>query len=103
MAIETIPATVEEITPHWLTQALRSTGVIKNATVTSAYKDDKAFGGITGSLARLLLSYDQDEEGAPQSLIAKLPASDPSRRVSYSSLGSYENMYVSIQKAYSFA
>ena len=46
--MEKIPATVAEITPQWLTQALRSTGVIKSATVTSDDRADVAFQGSTG-------------------------------------------------------
>lgn len=91
MAIEKIPTTVEEVTPQWLTQALRSTRVIKSARVTAADRaGDVAIEGHTGPLARLKLSYDFHEQGAPRSLIAKLPASDPKVRIYLSGTGLYE-------------
>jgi hypothetical protein len=70
-----IPASPEEITATWLTAALRSTGIITSATVTSF--DTKVIGegsGFMGQLARVKLNYDAAEAGAPGSLIAKFPA-----------------------------
>ena len=78
----TIPATPQELTPEWLTAALRDTGTIKNATVTSFdMEPDIAAGvGFMGQLARVAPRYDQPEEGAPQSLIAKFPTHAPENR-----------------------
>ena len=75
MAEMSIPSGPQELTPEWLTNALRSGGAIKNAAVSSF--DVKVIGegaGFLGQLAHVRLHYDRPEEGAPPSLIAKLPA-----------------------------
>ena len=73
-----IPSGPHEITPEWLTAALRESGSNKQAAVQSvgisALGNDH---GITGNLVRLTLSYDQDEDNAPRSLIAKFATTDP--------------------------
>jgi hypothetical protein len=87
----TIPATMDEVTPQWLTQALRAGGVIDNATVTAAEKETIGVGvGILGDLARVTPTYDRDEPGAPRTLVAKLPTQDPAGRGIADMLGFYE-------------
>ncbi len=71
----TYPVNPAEITAEWLTSALRQSGAIKDATVTSF--DAKVIGegaGFMGELAKLSLTYDKAEPDAPQSLIGKFPA-----------------------------
>jgi aminoglycoside phosphotransferase (APT) family kinase protein len=69
-----IPQGQQDLTPRWLTQALRETGTIARASVVSVETHELAgHTGITGQLARLHLAYDVREEGAPRTLIAKLP------------------------------
>ena len=87
MANLKIPYSVEHVTPEWLTDVLRSRGVIKGATVTSFDTEILGVGqGFTGQIARLRLSYDSEEDGAPDSLIAKFPATDPTLRAGLNSL-----------------
>lgn len=87
----TIPATMDEVTPQWLTAALRSGGVIVEATVTAAEKETIGVGvGILGDLARITLTYDREEPGAPKTLVAKLPTQDPAGRGIADMLGFYE-------------
>ncbi|MCI0856621.1 MAG: hypothetical protein J4N98_08010, partial [Chloroflexi bacterium] len=76
-----IPAS-NEVTAEWLTSALRSGGVIKDASVTSLeFEGDIAAGvGFMGQLARIKPTYDQAEEGAPALIIAKFPAAAPDNR-----------------------
>ena len=76
-----IPAS-NEVTAEWLTNALRSSGTIKDATVTSIeFEGDIAAGvGFMGLLARIKPTYDQAEEGAPALIIAKFPATAPDNR-----------------------
>ena len=70
-----IPAGPQELTPQWLTHALRQTGAIEGATVRSFDAETIAEGvGLIGQLARVRLHYDGAEAGAPASLIAKFPA-----------------------------
>ena len=69
-----IPHGPADLSPGWLTGALRETGTIQEASVLSfqadALSQDK---GVTGQLARLTLEVDFQEEGAPRTLIAKFP------------------------------
>jgi hypothetical protein len=81
MKTMSIPAGPEALTAGWLTDALRSTGVIRNAAITSI--DTEVIGegsGFIGQLARVKLSYDRPEEGAPASLIAKFPGASAAGR-----------------------
>jgi len=71
----TIPAGPEALSTEWLTDALRSTGIIKTAKVASFETEVIGEGsGFIGQLARVKLHYDAAEAGAPASLIAKFPA-----------------------------
>jgi hypothetical protein len=70
-----------QLTPEWLTHALKSGGTIDGARVTSY--DAKIIGegtGFMGQLAKLSLTYDKLEPGAPASLIAKFPAAAQENR-----------------------
>jgi hypothetical protein len=81
MKTMTIPAGPEALTAEWLTEALRSTGVISSAAVMSF--DTQIVGegsGFIGQLARIALHYDRSEEGAPATLIAKFPGASPAGR-----------------------
>ncbi len=90
MADMKIPAGIEDVTPEWLTRALRETGIIYKASVTSL--DIQLFEGqgLVGQVARVILRYDLVEEGAPGSLIAKLPTADEAFRAFLAPLGVYE-------------
>ena len=69
------PTNPAAITAEWLTAALRESGAITDATVTAF--DAKVIGagaGFMGELAKLSLTYDKPEAGAPRSLIGKFAA-----------------------------
>ena len=75
------PTNPAEITAEWLTAALRNSGAIEDATVTSF--DATVIGegaGILGQLSKVALTYDTPEEGAPKSVIGKFPAAAPENR-----------------------
>jgi hypothetical protein len=77
----TIPAGPEALSAEWLTDALRSTGIIQTAKVTSFETEVIGEGsGFIGQLARVKLHYDAAEAGAPASLIAKFPAAGAAGR-----------------------
>ena len=86
------PHTPEDITTEWLTDALRSSGIIKTSSATSVDAGDTAAGhGFTGQIARLTVTYDSHGEGAPSSIIAKFPSYDPTIRAAVTdSAMSYE-------------
>lgn len=70
------PKTIEEITAPWLTDVLRGASILRRASVRSV--DIHAIGqgvGFLSGRARVTLRYDQAEEGAPASVVVKLPAS----------------------------
>lgn len=76
-----IPAGPQELTAEWMTEALRSFGVIKDATVTAIKPTVIGEGsGFIGQLAQVALTYDKHEPGAPASLIAKFPGASETGR-----------------------
>ena len=73
-----LPASVEEITPEWLTAALLSTGSA-TGTVTSLESTPIGVGvGVVGALFRLTPPWDG---GGPATVIAKTPSSPSARFV----------------------
>ena len=87
-----IPHTPEDITTDWLTDALRSSGIITSSSVTSINAGDTSAGqGFTGRIARLTVTYDSHEKDVPGSIIAKFPSYDPTIRAAVTdSAMSYE-------------
>ncbi|MGD9893120.1 MAG: phosphotransferase [Dehalococcoidia bacterium] len=91
MAAVTLPATFDALTPAWLTSALRRNGHIDDAAVRSVRYEPVGQGvGILCQLARLTLDYDGDAAGAPRSMVAKIPSSDPQTRAMVSVFRFYE-------------
>lgn len=73
-----IPRSPTELTAQWLTDALRAGGAIRESSVASIEQEIVGAGsGFIGQLARVKLTYDRAEGGAPSTLIAKFPAIDP--------------------------
>jgi hypothetical protein len=65
--------------------------VIHDAVITGVSSEPIGAGaGFLGQLAKLTLTYDRDESGAPRSLIAKLPTLDPGGRQIGNMLRFYE-------------
>lgn len=85
-----VPETIGEITPAWLSGALAEGG-LSGATVSEVEATRIGEGvGFMGALHRLTISYDAAPEGAPSSLIAKMPTDDPGGRTMGSMLRLYE-------------
>ena len=81
MARAHIPEKLAELTPEWLTGALRETGVLREARVVNVESQVLGEGqGFIGDLARLRLSLDREEPSAPRTLIAKLPTEREANR-----------------------
>ena len=73
-----IPATMDDITPEWLTAALRERGHLKSCSVTAIDKVTIGQGvGILGELCRMTPTYSDAEASAPKTIIAKIPTADP--------------------------
>jgi Phosphotransferase enzyme family len=69
------------LTPEWLTQVLRRAGAIDACSVAEVSIEPVGAGQVADSF-RCRLSYDDAESRAPRSVIAKLPAKDPTSRES---------------------
>ena len=86
---EAIPQSVDELTPEWLSDALRD--VLGEARVQAVTVEMLGEGeGFVGTLARLRLELDREAPDAPASVIAKLPTSVPANRATGELLGAYE-------------
>ena len=83
-----IPEQLDDLTPEWLTAALRESGELTaSTTVTSAEQQILGEGeGFLGDIVRLTLSYDGGE--GPGTVIAKLPKL--ANRAMGELLGAYE-------------
>jgi hypothetical protein len=78
MPVDLIPKGPNEITPAWLTSVLRSTGVIRDAIVIDCQVSTIGEGiGLVGQLLKLKINYDRAQPGAPLSLVAKMPSTNP--------------------------
>src|SRR4051812_20284299 len=75
MGGDNYPTDPGQITSEWLTSALRASGAIGDASVTSHRAKVIGEGvGFMGQLAQISLDYDRAEGDAPRSVIAKFPA-----------------------------
>ena len=75
------PLNPDELTPGWLTAALRKAGCIKRARVVALTCEIIGEGvGFLGQIARLTPTYDHVEDEAPRTLIGKFPTSVESAR-----------------------
>jgi hypothetical protein len=84
------PTAPEQLTPEWLTHALRTSGAAQASSVTSYYAKTIGEGvGFQGELAHLTLRYDRPEPGAPSSLIAMFPTTVQQNR----EVGMYFRLY----------
>jgi aminoglycoside/choline kinase family phosphotransferase len=91
MRIVDIPNGPQDLTPQWVTQALRTSGTAQKAKVISLETTELAKdSGITCQRFRLRLGYDVQETDAPRTLVAKLSASDPHARARCHSMRVYE-------------
>ena len=85
-----VPDTADELTPAWLTDALRESGVVGDGAVDSAKADQINVGqGFAGRVFRVAVTYDGAPDAAPRTLIVKLPVSEPRARTLVDDLGAY--------------
>jgi hypothetical protein len=79
----------EEVDAGWLTDALRSSGAIVDATVVSFTAAPVGTGQV-GHNVRFTLTYDQREPTAPATVVAKFPSPDETSRNTGVAIGNYE-------------
>ncbi|MBA4179230.1 MAG: hypothetical protein C0506_01440 [Anaerolinea sp.] len=86
-----IPASMEAVTPAWLTAILRAGGHLPQGDVTGVEVSLIGAGvGFIGSVGRLKLSYGGAPSNAPATLVAKLPSNDAGSRALGMMYGLYE-------------
>ena len=73
-------ATINDITPEWLTAALQENGQIQSSVTRVDLQPIGAGVGLMAELCRLVLSYEADEE-LPATMIAKCAAQNDNRAV----------------------
>jgi hypothetical protein len=78
-----------DVTVEWLTDVLRASGTITDASVVSFETTPVGTGQMADSV-RFTLAYDTQEPGAPASVVVKLAAADDTSRATGAALGSYE-------------
>ena len=73
-----VPRDLHDVTPAWLTEALRAGGALGDASVTGFSCDPIREGkGFMSQVARLRLDYDDDSTSSPRSMVLKLPSTTP--------------------------
>lgn len=85
----TFPTTPDTLTSHWLSNALHDAGVLQDTRVHAVQIEPVGEQGQTSQVVRLTLSYDHEVNGAPNTLIAKLPSASKAVRAVQNALGSY--------------
>jgi hypothetical protein len=100
----TIPQTVAELTPGWLTEALAEH--LTGGRVVAVSSDDIGTGvGVFGIIARLHLQYEGAPDGTPSTMIAKLPTDADANRNVGMALGLYareNNFYDNVANSVPF-
>lgn len=72
-----VPLTAEQITPEWLTIALRESEVLSRSQVRSVDYRRIGEGRCVNCVLQLTITYDPPDPSAPGSIVAKLPSLDP--------------------------
>lgn len=84
----TVAARPQDADAAWMTRALRRAGALGDANVTDLAS--KPVGnGLVGDSFRFGLTYDHETPGAPDSLVGKFAAQDPTSKAAGVSLGLY--------------
>jgi aminoglycoside phosphotransferase (APT) family kinase protein len=70
------PKTIEDISASWMTEVLRGAGILHRAAIRAVEVHAIGQGvGFLSGRARVAIRYDRAEEGAPDTVVVKLPAS----------------------------
>lgn len=80
--------TPDDVTPAWLTEALRRAGTLTSASVVDIAAK-RVGNGMLGDSIQFRLTYDRDEDGAPASVVGKFASSDPVSKQTGASVGLY--------------
>lgn len=89
MSQTSFPGKIASLTSEWLTQVLRTNGVLQNSAVTT-FTVKPISGGYTSLVYHLELKYDDIVQNAPPSLVVKFHGNSASTRAQFEALGIYE-------------
>ncbi|MDE2861176.1 MAG: phosphotransferase [Chloroflexota bacterium] len=83
-----VPRDLHDVSPAWLTDALRAGGALGDASVTAFICEPINEGkGFISQVARLRLDYDDDSIDSPRSVLLKLPSTAPDLQMLADRLG----------------
>src|SRR4051812_41992098 len=81
MSTRSYPTSPAEVTPEWMTGALRAAGAIGDSIVTGVATTPVGEGiGMLGVLCRVEMEFDRADHGAPTSVVAKFATPVESNR-----------------------
>jgi len=83
--------TIDELTPDWFTKALHEGGTLPPDAVVLAARSELIGTGQVGLVVRSELEYEGEMNGAPRSVVVKLPSAEESNRQIGIAMGLYEN------------
>lgn len=88
----TVPATPNDLTASWLTDALRGGGHLGADAAVADFDFERVGEGVgfVGHIVRLRMRYEGDAVGAPATIIGKFPSPDPGAREIANLYGMYE-------------
>ena len=101
-----IPSSTSDMSIAWLTEVLRASSAIRDATVVGARFEQVGVGvGLMGELHRATLTYDRAEADAPTSVVVKIASPFEANRahlraVAYRMLGSLSEADDAVQEAW---
>src|SRR5207248_390115 len=85
-----IADTVADLTPSWLTAALRAGGTIAERDAVTSVEAEPIGTGQVGLVALARVRYDDTDTDAPSTLVVKLPSPDAGSRGMAAAMGLYE-------------
>ncbi len=89
-----IPQSVEELTVGWLTDAVHSSGLARDARVVGFKAGSPGSGvGFQGQTIRISLDWDVDEPDAPAALLVKFPSANQGNRGLGEAEGAYDREF----------
>lgn len=89
-----IPQTSSEITAHWLTDVVQSSGMVTAAQVVGFEVGSPGSGvGFTGQTLRVGLEWDVVEDGAPAAVLVKFPSENLGNRGLSEAEGGYDREF----------
>jgi hypothetical protein len=88
MTQDLLARTPDDVSPRWLTAALRRAGALRDAQITDIAAK-RVGNGMLGDSVQFRLTYDRAEDGAPASVVGKFASTDPVSKATGASVGLY--------------